>query len=192
MKADNQRAVEAGIAAWLKRGLCTTALLPRVTGITIQQIPNFWFLRRAFIDFWIVRWPWNVTEAQQRQQYLLGFAESLSYKFQTRIPLCPSQQRGIPSHRIPVQQVRGGFWCLARAISAWRSLHSFSPPHSHAGISTRSDISGWKVLAPFQGVLLLGSLLRPVFLSSLELYHRTTWPETSYLGWWVKLLIRLH
>lgn len=50
MKADNQRAVEAGIAAWLKRGLCTPALLPRVTGITIQQIPNFWLLRRAFID----------------------------------------------------------------------------------------------------------------------------------------------
>lgn len=191
MKADNQRAVEAGIAAWLKRGLCTTALLPRVTGITIQQIPNFWLLRRAFIDFWIVRWPWNVTEAQQRQQYLLGFAESLSYKFQTWIPSCPSQQRGIPSHRTPRAASQGwllmpgqGYQCLV--------LHSISPPHSHAGISTRSDISGWKVLAPFQGVLLLGSLLRPVFLSSLELYQRTTWPETSYLGWQVKLLIRLH
>lgn len=120
MKADNQRAVEAGIAAWLKWGLCTPALLPRVTGITIQQIPNFWLLRRAFIDFWIVRWPWNVTEAQQRQQYLLGFAESLSYKFQTWIPSCPSQQRGIPSHRTPRAASQGwllmpgqGYQCLA-------------------------------------------------------------------------------
>lgn len=45
-------------------------------------------------------------------------------------------------------------------------LHSVSPLHSHACVSTESEISGLRVLFQFQGVLLLVRLVRSMLWDS--------------------------